>query len=382
MPTNKDHSVILFDNGQVYSCGKTDNGKLGLGNDVLRFGSVSHLSRIEIPARVISVSAGPKHSVIVTNDGAVWSCGSQFCMRNNGVNPKKTETTFNIPIKLLGNTVPISKCSAGSTFSLALDVYGKVWGCGITDTSAMGLMEQTTELCTLTLVPGLSDIVDIATGNNFSLVLTKSGDLLFSGAITSPAVDISMYDVANTINQSGNFNKVFSECWDIKPRYTKSISSSSNYFGLVCEEGFVWLFGNYSSLIKTTLQCTLTPLVINYHETNGILVDSIYAMECNFIMKDTSVKFYNLDLLGKQWESDVFSDNCNVLSFNESTVFFCKPNVGQYDCSDIVVRGSNFSGECGHIYQSSYSKPVTLDFKIPSIISNSKSAANNTIDLK
>lgn len=385
MPTNSNYSTVLFDNGEVYSCGKTDNGKLGLGHDILRFGTVSYLNKVDLENGAISVSSGPEHSLIVTRDGTLWFCGLQLSVNCDGSKTESSMTSFNFPVKMVGTSVFITKCSAGSTFSLALDDFGKVWGCGMTNTLAMGSIGKGTGLCTLRQIPELSDIVDISAGGKFSLVLgknstgtTSSENLLFSGAINSPDLDGTIYGIT-TINQTGNFKKVFGEYWDLKADNIKSITSNSNYFVVLCDNGCIWLFGNYCGIAKIPLKCRLPPLMIDNHTSNNIFPDKIYAMGYSFIMRDTIGNFYTFNFPDKQWIHEYEFDGLIVLSHSESTIFFCRLDHHETYNSDILVYGTNYSGECG--YDSIFCKTSvtkrnlhTLNFEMPYLYSNMKSA--------
>ena len=121
------HSLAITTDGAVWSWGEGGGGQLGHGdgqNQLLP-------KKIEAFAgqRVVAVSAGVRHSLAITADGAVWSWGYGGC-GNLGhgdeqfqLLPKKIEA-------LAGQRVVA--VSAGQHHSLALTADGAVftWGAG------------------------------------------------------------------------------------------------------------------------------------------------------------------------------------------------------------------------------------------------------------
>jgi RCR-type E3 ubiquitin transferase len=65
------HTVMLTKNGEVYTCGSNLYGQLGLGNTTLHRGIV----KLQVPlAR--QIAAGSQHTVILTKSGEVYTLGS------------------------------------------------------------------------------------------------------------------------------------------------------------------------------------------------------------------------------------------------------------------------------------------------------------------
>ena len=88
------HSLFLTSEGRVYSCGNNEYGNLGLGT----------ISRLPIP-RLISVlsnvreiACGYLHSLFLTSEGRVYSCGSnwngQLGLGTGGEGTKETSPTL------------------------------------------------------------------------------------------------------------------------------------------------------------------------------------------------------------------------------------------------------------------------------------------------
>ncbi|XP_056648043.1 E3 ubiquitin-protein ligase MYCBP2 isoform X1 [Diorhabda sublineata] len=66
------HSIVLLQNGQVYTFGSNLNGQLGCG-DILTKSSVQ---LVRLPCSAVQVAAGSNHSVVLTSKGEVYTFGN------------------------------------------------------------------------------------------------------------------------------------------------------------------------------------------------------------------------------------------------------------------------------------------------------------------
>ncbi|XP_066580931.1 E3 ubiquitin-protein ligase MYCBP2 [Prorops nasuta] len=67
------HTVILLQNGDVYTFGSNIYGQLGAGDLTVHAGLV----RVKLPSTGIQVAAGSNHTVVLTSKGEVYTFGSQ-----------------------------------------------------------------------------------------------------------------------------------------------------------------------------------------------------------------------------------------------------------------------------------------------------------------
>ena len=70
------HSIILMSNGWAATCGEGFNGQLGLGQDMMRCITYTPIYFPPPQVRVKCVAAGLYHSMLITVDGRMYSCGS------------------------------------------------------------------------------------------------------------------------------------------------------------------------------------------------------------------------------------------------------------------------------------------------------------------
>lgn len=68
------HSLCLTKDGEVWSFGCNDEG--ALGRDTNEEGSEAKPGKVDLPARVVKISAGDSHSACLLEDGRTFAWGS------------------------------------------------------------------------------------------------------------------------------------------------------------------------------------------------------------------------------------------------------------------------------------------------------------------
>ena len=121
-------SFLLLNNGDLYSCGDSTYGQLGLGDNENRY----VFTKVNI-SDVKDVSLGYCHAVILKNDGTVWSCG----YNNYGQLGLGDYTNRNTFTQL--NVSGVSHIFTGDEFTMLLTESGDVYGCGNNEYGQLGL---------------------------------------------------------------------------------------------------------------------------------------------------------------------------------------------------------------------------------------------------
>lgn len=135
------HTVILTENGHVMAMGKEDFGVLGTGisnSKKMKQGTETLTDVVALAEeRVVGISCGGWHSMFWTDRGKLYSCGKgEYGRLGIGTEqnvPAPTLVTFDDP------TVRVVSASCGGSHSLILSSDGRVFSVGRSDDGRLGL---------------------------------------------------------------------------------------------------------------------------------------------------------------------------------------------------------------------------------------------------
>jgi alpha-tubulin suppressor-like RCC1 family protein len=171
------HTLTQSDDGAVYSFGRGSGGRLGHGDEEDQWSPkvIEALSGVHVCA----VSAGHHHSLVLSADGTVYSCGFGFSAAL-GHGSNEDRWTPSVIRGLQG--VHVVGLAAGIDHSLALESDGKVrsWGNGVH--GQLGHGTQDTQLAPHA-IETLENVrlCAVAAGNGYSLVLGVNGEVYSFG---------------------------------------------------------------------------------------------------------------------------------------------------------------------------------------------------------
>jgi len=164
------HTVVLKSDGTVWSWGKNSNGQLGNGNITASNVPVQVKGLSGVSSGIVTaVAAGYDHTVILRNDGTVWSWGNN----SNGQLGNGNITASNAPVQVSGLST-VTAIAAGFGHSLALKSDGTVWTWGNNSRGQLGnglTNGVTIDSAIPVLVSNLPSVVDIAGGYEGSVAL-------------------------------------------------------------------------------------------------------------------------------------------------------------------------------------------------------------------
>nr|XP_057930109.1 E3 ubiquitin-protein ligase HERC2 isoform X3 [Doryrhamphus excisus] len=173
------HYLALSSNGEVFSWGCGDGGRLGHGDTTYleEPTMVAAFNGKQAGKQVVHVACGSTYSAAITADGELYTWGRGNYGRL-GHGSSEDQTTPVLVTALKGLKVVDVACGSGDAQTLAVTENGQVWSWGDGDYGKLG--RGGSDGCkTPKLVEKLQDldIVKVCCGSQFSLALTKDGQV-------------------------------------------------------------------------------------------------------------------------------------------------------------------------------------------------------------
>ncbi len=177
--TGASHTLALLENGDVYSFGHRDGGRLGLGPYVPQH--VTTPMKIHFPDKARDVAANAGHSLVVLENGDVYSFGHSRSGKLGIIDPPGA-TAYDTPHKIEG-LGPAKAAATGVSHSLVLLENGDLYTFGRNSNGELGLgdTEDRSFPTKVEALSGVAAIVDSTYGAH-SLVQLENGELYSFGA--------------------------------------------------------------------------------------------------------------------------------------------------------------------------------------------------------
>jgi alpha-tubulin suppressor-like RCC1 family protein len=171
-------SLALTSTGQVLAWGYNNDGQLG--NGTTTNSSTPVLAGLPAATSATAIAAGQYHSLALTSAGRVLAWGRN----SSGQLGTGTTTNSSTPVSVigLGVTTIITAIAAGYGHSLALTSTGQVLAWGDNTSGQLGNGTATSSSIPVgVILPAGTTVTAIACGQNHSLALTSSGQVLTWG---------------------------------------------------------------------------------------------------------------------------------------------------------------------------------------------------------
>jgi alpha-tubulin suppressor-like RCC1 family protein len=169
------HSLAIDKNGRAWGWGANTSGQLALGGIISVFTPVSITGAAKT---FCQISAGDGFSTAIDKNGRAWAWGNN-AGGNLGIN---SVTSQNSPVSVLGTVRTFCKITAGgavnsTSFTLALDKYGRVWSWGYNGVGQLGINSVTSQRTPVSVLGGVKTFCEISNGVNqaFALAIDKNG---------------------------------------------------------------------------------------------------------------------------------------------------------------------------------------------------------------
>ncbi|AYV78080.1 MAG: hypothetical protein Edafosvirus4_64 [Edafosvirus sp.] len=169
------HVIILLTDGTLMACGSNGCGEIGCGEEswIKKFTKIDN-----IPKNIVEIVCGQSHTIIRLSDGTLMSTGSNYCGQlghNDTKSRNKFEEIKNIP----KNIVQIA-CGEDNTIIRLTD--GTLMGCGDNSAGQLGIDGIVWALKFEEIKNIPKNIVEIACGNEYSMIRLTNGILMSCGS--------------------------------------------------------------------------------------------------------------------------------------------------------------------------------------------------------
>ncbi len=188
------HSLALTCDGEVYAWGDNGACQSGVPSDDPTQSTNPILVRVPVllerlPGRAVEVVGGNEHSLALMSDGTVYAWGDNTVGQLGNHDKSYTVCT---PQQVtgpggVGYLTGITQLAAGSMHSLAVKEDGTLWAWGEGGHGQLGIHSDNDHTVPYQVVgPGnvgyLTDVVDVAAGEDHSLALKRDGTVYAWGA--------------------------------------------------------------------------------------------------------------------------------------------------------------------------------------------------------
>ncbi len=228
-------SFVLLQNGQLFGFGANDNGQLGLGHTDSQ--STPQLIPLPLIARPRQISAGSGHSLILCDDGSVYSIG---CNGYGQLGLGHTDSQSTPQLIRMPRGASPCQISAGSWHSLILCDDGSVYSFGYNLSGQLGLglgdgnKQSTPQLISM---PRGARPCQISAGSRHSLILCEDGSVYSFGADFSGQLGLGL--------GLGYRNKQSTPQFIPMPLEARpcQVFAGADHSFILCENGSVYGFG-------------------------------------------------------------------------------------------------------------------------------------------
>ncbi|XP_022919461.1 probable E3 ubiquitin-protein ligase HERC4 isoform X2 [Onthophagus taurus] len=165
----------------MFGWGSTVHGELGLGGVEEEHILVPKDLEFTDAKKVVEVACGPHHTLFLTKEGKVYSCGNNDYGQLGHDQPRKRPR----PVSLL-DAHRIKKVACGMSHSLALNEWGQVFAWGSNSDGQLGLQLNVDNQSTPKIIKTLTTrhIIQIACGANHNIALASNGEIFSWGSNT------------------------------------------------------------------------------------------------------------------------------------------------------------------------------------------------------
>jgi alpha-tubulin suppressor-like RCC1 family protein len=164
------HNVALRENGTLWAWGSGASGRLGTNDIINRSSPVSVVGGITDWTKI---SAGGSHNLAQRADGSLWAWGSNTAGQLGANDAIATSS----PVSVVGGITDWTKISAGGTHNLAIRSNGTLWAWGSGGQGRLGTNDIINRSSPVSVIGGFADWTEASAGGDHSLALRANGTI-------------------------------------------------------------------------------------------------------------------------------------------------------------------------------------------------------------
>ena len=225
------HTCILKNDGSIWSCGSNNTGQLGLGDTTNRNTFTQVTTNINNDVR--QIACGVYYTVILKNDGSVWSCGYNG-NGNLGLADTTDRSTFSQVTTNINNDVKQIACGLYHTIILKND--GSLWSCGLNDKGQLGLNDTTNKNIFTQVTTNINnDVKLVDCGAYHTFILKNDGSLWSCGLNDYGQLGIGTWDE--------NAHSIFTQVTTNINNDVKLVDCGYYHTFMIKNDGSIWCCG-------------------------------------------------------------------------------------------------------------------------------------------
>lgn len=354
---------VLKRDGTVWTWGFNYDGELGDGT----FENKCKPVNVQELSGIISISTLYEHTLALKQDGTLWAWGGN-CYGQLG---DGTTVVKNKPVQVQG-LGGVKSIAAGGGHTVALKQDGTVWTWGYNFYGQLGYGEpfDNSSHCTPELVQGLSGVVSIAAGENYTLALKQDGTVWTWGKNDNGQLgDGTTADKNIPVQVQGQNGITF-------------VSAGNVHTAAIKQDGTVWAWGHnvYGELGDGTFDCKSTPVQASINLINPPLKLNDYTYKdtkgCIVLDSDNDQPITGADVvLG---DTTGITDSDGYAQLNAASGKY-NLKISREGYCDYIIDNYNFKQDETNIFYLKLNQDPTRPY-ISSIILND-SVVNKDIDI-
>ncbi len=209
-----EHTIILDENGDVWTAGCNQYGALGTNENLGKYWygtGIDTFKKVTVgdgSVKIKAVAAGQSHTILIDENGGVWTAGYNSdgqLGRSENVNSGTPNAVFKKAEGL--DSVKITAAAGGTAHTVLLDESGNVWTAGNNVYGQLGRQTAATEAAAFEKVTDSISgvkITAIAAGSSHTVLLDESGNVWTAGCNLYGELGREMTGSANKTFEKAN----------------------------------------------------------------------------------------------------------------------------------------------------------------------------------